>query len=69
LHFKKVLICCHGGGSISDLDVPRYITLLNTGKRTLDVLITHEFSLDKANKALDMVRKGEADRCVIKMRD
>jgi S-(hydroxymethyl)glutathione dehydrogenase/alcohol dehydrogenase len=67
LHFKKVLTGSHGGGVDPHIDIPRYIRLVNTGRMTLDGLITHEFSLDDINKALDLVRSGEAGRVLIAM--
>ena len=65
LHFNKVLTGSHGGDAVPDVDIPRYIKLINVGKMTLDGLITHEFGLDDVNEALDLVRSGEAGRCVI----
>ena len=65
LHFNKVLTGSHGGDAVPDVDIPRYIRLINAGKMTLDGIITHEFGLDDVNEALDLVRSGEAGRCVI----
>ncbi len=67
LHFKKVLTGSHGGGVDPHIDIPRYIRLVNTGKMKLDGIITHEFSLDDINQALDLVRSGEAGRVLIAM--
>lgn len=67
LHFKKVLTGSHGGSAEPHIDIPRYIRLCNAGKMRLDGLITHEFSLDEINEAIEMVRSGEAGRCVISM--
>ena len=67
LHFNKVLTGSHGGNAVPDVDIPRYIKLINEGKMTLDGLITHEFGLDEINEALDLFRSGEAGRIVIKM--
>jgi S-(hydroxymethyl)glutathione dehydrogenase/alcohol dehydrogenase len=67
LHFKKVLTGSHGGGVDPHIDIPRYIRLVDTGKMKLDGIITHEFSLDDINKALDLVRSGEAGRVLIAM--
>jgi hypothetical protein len=50
-----------------DLDIPRYIRLCQAGKMRLDGLITHEFGLDQINEAIEVVRSGEAGRCVISM--
>jgi len=66
LHFKKILKGSHGGSAEPHLEIPRYIRLCRTGRMKLDGLITHEFPLEKINEALDVMRKGEAGRCVIK---
>jgi S-(hydroxymethyl)glutathione dehydrogenase/alcohol dehydrogenase len=67
LHFKKILTGSHGGDSVPDIDIPRYIRLLNQKKMTLENLITHEFKLTDINKAVDLFRSGKAGRIVIKM--
>jgi len=67
LHFNKVLTGSHGGDSIPDLEIPRYIRLMESKKMTLDGLITHEFGLDEINEALDLFRGGEAGRIIINM--
>ena len=67
LHFKKILTGSHGGDSIPDIDIPRYIRLINQKKMTLENLITHEFKLTDINKAIDLFRSGKAGRIIIKM--
>jgi S-(hydroxymethyl)glutathione dehydrogenase/alcohol dehydrogenase len=67
LHFNKVLKGSHGGGSIPDIDIPRYIRLIKNKKMTLENLITQEFNLSEINKALDLCRSGKAGRVVIKL--
>jgi Zn-dependent alcohol dehydrogenase len=67
LHFNKVLTGSHGGDAIPDIDIPRYIRLMESDKMTLDGLITHEFGLDEINEALDLFRSGEAGRIVIQI--
>ena len=67
LHFNKVLTGSHGGNAKPDLEIPRYISLMNAGKMTLDGLITHEFGLDEINDALNLFRSGEAGRIIINM--
>ncbi len=67
LHFNKVLTGSHGGDSVPDIEIPRYIRLIKSEKMTLDGLITHEFSLDEINDALDLFRSGEAGRIIIDM--
>ena len=67
LHFNKVLTGSHGGNSVPDLEIPRYIRLVEADKMTLEGLITHEFTLDEINQALDLFRSGEAGRIIINM--
>lgn len=66
LHFKKVLKGSHGGSVQPNLEIPRYIALMNRGKMSLDGIITHEFKFDEINEALNAIRRGETGRCVIK---
>lgn len=68
LHFRKVLTGSHGGSSQPHIEIPRYLRLYQAGKMKLDGMITHEFSLEDINKAVNSVRKGEAGRCIISMR-
>ena len=67
LHFKKILTGSHGGDSIPDIEIPRYIRLINKNKMTLNNMITDEFKLTKINDAIDLLRSGKAGRIVIKM--
>jgi len=67
LHFKKILTGSHGGDSVPDVEIPRYIRLINEKKMTLDNMITHEFKLSEINSAIDLLRSGNAGRIVIKM--
>ena len=67
LHFNKQLTGSHGGDAIPDIEIPRLINLIKVGKMTLEGLITHEFSLDEINVALDTMRKGDCGRILIKM--
>ena len=67
LHFNKVLTGSHGGDAVPDLEIHRYIRLIEVGKMILDGLITHEFGLHEINEALDLFRSGVAGRIVIKM--
>ena len=67
LHFKKVLTGSHGGDAVPDLEIPRFIRLIDSGKMTLNGFITHEFNLEKINDALDLIRNGECGRVILKM--
>lgn len=65
LHFGKVLTGCEGGHTDPPVDIPRYLRLYRSGKLKLDPLITHRFTLDEINKALDAMRAGEVGRCIL----
>jgi len=67
LHFNKILTGSHGGDSVPDIDIPRYIRLINQKKMTLENIITHEFDLAEINSAIDLFRSGKAGRIIIKM--
>ena len=67
LHFKKILKGSHGGDSIPDVEIPRYMRLIKEKKMTLENMITHEFKLEEINNAIDLLRSGNAGRIIIKM--
>ena len=67
LAFNKILKASHGGNSIPDKDIPRYIKLVENKKISLEKLITHEFELSEINKAIDLFRSGKAGRIILKI--
>ena len=67
LHFEKILTGSHGGDAIPNIDIPRYIRLINQKKMTLENIITHEFNLKEINNLKDLLRSGKAGRIIIKM--
>lgn len=67
LHFGKQLTGSHGGETNPSEDIPRYLRLLESGKLRLSPLITNEFTLERINDAIAMMRSGEmAGRCCIR---
>ena len=68
LHFGRKIFGSHGGETRPDVDIPRYLQLYKLGKLKLDEQITHRFTLDDINQAVDVVRNGEAGRCVISIK-
>lgn len=68
LHFNKIFTGSHGGDSVPDKEIPRYIRLIEDKKMSLDGLITHEFHLEEINDALDLFRSGEAGRIIVRMK-
>ncbi len=67
IHFNKVLTGSHGGDAVPQVDIPRLIRLNQAGRLSFDGIITHEFSLEEINAALDLVRGGTAGRVVLKI--
>lgn len=67
LHFDKVITGSHGGNIDPGYVIPRLIALQDKGRFSLQGMVSHEFPFTRINEALDMVRKGEVLRCVLKM--
>jgi len=67
LHFGRQMFGSHGGETRPDIDIPRYIELFKRGKLKLHELITHRCNLDEINNAVELVKHGDAGRCVIKI--
>jgi S-(hydroxymethyl)glutathione dehydrogenase/alcohol dehydrogenase len=65
LHFKKVLKGSHGGSSVPDVEIPRFIRLMEQGKMKLDGLFTHTFPLSQVNEAVQALRMGKAGRVLL----
>jgi S-(hydroxymethyl)glutathione dehydrogenase/alcohol dehydrogenase len=68
LHFGRRVIGSHGGETVPDNDIPRYINLHKQGKLKLAELITHRYRLDEINDAIATVRHGPTcGRCIVQM--
>ena len=66
LHFQKVLTGSEGGGSRPEVDIPRYVRLIQAGKLDLKRLVTDRLPFAKINDALDGMRAGQvAGRCML----
>lgn len=64
----KTLRDSQGGGTIPEVDIPRYLGPYRSGAIKLDELITHRFPLEQVNEALDVARSGEAGKIVLEMK-
>ncbi|OSQ50080.1 zinc-binding dehydrogenase [Thalassospira alkalitolerans] len=68
MHFGKLITGSHGGETIPDQDIPKYMRLFSEGKLHLSELLTETFSLDHINEAILGMRDGSiSGRCLIKM--
>ncbi|MEG4392871.1 zinc-binding dehydrogenase [Microcoleus sp. BROC3] len=54
-----------GGETNPDRDIPRYVTLYQSGKLPLEKMITDSYSLDAINSALGDLESGKVGRAVI----
>lgn len=63
----KTVMDSQGGLTNPNIDIPRYLELFKAGKLSLDQFITHRFTLEQVNEALDMVRSGNAGRVILEM--
>lgn len=64
-HYGKQLRGGHGGNVDPDKDFARYIDLYMSKKLKLDELITHRYSLDKINNAVEDLESGIVGRAII----
>jgi S-(hydroxymethyl)glutathione dehydrogenase/alcohol dehydrogenase len=67
LHMGRRVVGSHGGNTVPDVDIPRVARLYQMGKFKIDEQISHELPLEQVNEAIQLVRGGSADRCVLKM--
>lgn len=65
----KKIIGSWGGESQIDEDVFLYSKLFKEAKINVDALISHEFSLDKINDAMQLLDAGKAVRCLIHFKE
>ena len=66
LHFGKKIVGSHGGNAVPNVDIPRYMRLVHSGKLNLSELITEMYPLGAINTAIDRMRSGETSgRCCI----
>lgn len=65
LHFEKRITGSHGGGIFPDRDIPAFLKVQEAGFFNLRPVITHRFTLDKINDAIELTRSGKAGRCII----
>ncbi len=60
LHFGKTILGSHGGECVPELDIPRYMNLLNNKKINFEGLITSRFPLEDINIAINTMRSGSS---------
>ena len=63
---KRVTGSYHGSAKF-DLDVHRYLDLWRQGTLDLEGLISHRFTLEQVNDALDLMRTGRGIRSVLEV--
>lgn len=61
----KTITATQGGGFRPDQDIPRYLKIAES--IMFYRLVTHAFTLEKINEALDLVRAGHAGRVMIEI--
>ncbi|MEZ0375342.1 MAG: zinc-binding dehydrogenase, partial [Candidatus Sericytochromatia bacterium] len=70
LHFGKLLIGSHGGATVPERDIPRYLRLIEAGRLDLVQLVSEVLPIAELNRALDDLRAGRvASRSLLKLSD
>jgi S-(hydroxymethyl)glutathione dehydrogenase / alcohol dehydrogenase len=68
LHFEKRLVGSHGGESRPEIDIPRYVRLIQSGRLDLHPLIGQTYALDDVNDAIADMRSGRlAGRALVSL--
>ena len=63
----KRIVGTWGGETQPDRDIPLYVDSYLSGKLSLDGLITHAYSLDTINQALEDLEHGKVGRALVDM--
>jgi len=67
LHFGRRIIGSHGGNTVPEVDIPRYLELYRLGRLELDSLISARLPLSEINRAVDLVKSGKVcGRCLVR---
>lgn len=66
-HRGKKIEGSWGGGTDPDRDIPMYAVKYGEGVLPLEKLISHRFSLENVNEALDALESGKALRVLLEM--
>ena len=66
LHFEKRLVGSHGGECRPDVDIPRYVRLVQEGRLALSAIVGQRYSLADINNAIaDMASGSLAGRPIV----
>jgi S-(hydroxymethyl)glutathione dehydrogenase/alcohol dehydrogenase len=63
----KIIKATQGGKTSPNEDIARYVKLHKAGMLNIQSIITHEYTLDEINTAVDVLRSGKAGRIMIRM--
>ena len=70
LHFEKRLVGSHGGESRPEVDIPRYVRLVEDGRLALAGVVGRRYALDDINTAIDDMTSGRlAGRAIVRLAD
>jgi Zn-dependent alcohol dehydrogenase len=70
LHFEKRLVGSHGGESRPEVEIPRYVRLVQDGRLSLAGVVGRRYPLDGVNEAIDDMTSGRiAGRAIVRLAD
>jgi len=69
IHFRRALLGSHGGDSVPDRDIPRYLGLYMRGRLKLEEMVERVFPLHRINNGIETLREGTTGRCLVRMVD
>lgn len=65
LHLGKSLSGSEGGQSVPDVDIPKYLKMMDENLFSLDHFISHRYQLDDINKGISVMKEGKALHSII----
>jgi S-(hydroxymethyl)glutathione dehydrogenase / alcohol dehydrogenase len=65
LHYGKTIQGSEGGSSVPQIDIPRYLRLIDSGRCNPRGMVTHRCTLAGINEAIATMRSGESVHTVI----
>ena len=63
--FGKNIIGSHGGESVPNKDIPRYLNLFNNGVWNINGIVSDRFTLEEINYAIKLMRDGKTTGRII----
>lgn len=65
LHLGKSIIGSEGGQSVPDVDIPKYLRMIDSGCIELGNFISHRYKIDDINSGIKFMKEGKSTHSLI----